>query len=253
MKIITNEKEIVRQALEEKIIHKKPSVTVSTLVKYYYGIGMDKIQIKKEIQHFLSQNYPYFNIVKWQKMIDNFVNKYANSESKLITVENIKITKNELNIISGVNNLKQEKILFVLLVYAKIHNQLNKNNNNWTNSEDKDIFSDAKLTVKIKDQRLTLHKLFQTGLISFAKKVNSTNICVNFIDEDSEEVIVLNDFRNFIYEYLKWKGEKIGYCSECGDRFRITSNRKEYCNTCWNKINKEQIKIRVKKYRNSKM
>lgn len=242
MKIITDEKEIVKMALDDKKIHKKPSITITALAKHYHNMGMDKPQIKKEIQYFMSQNYRYFNLVKWQKIIDSYVNKYANDGHELLQVKNICITKAELEVISSLKNLKQEKILFVLLVYAKIFNQINPNNNNWTNSEDKDIFSDAKLTVKIKDQRLTLHKLFQTGLISMAKKVNSTNICVNFINENSDVVIVLDDFRNFVLEYLKYKGDNIEYCSKCGDRFMVTGKVHNYCKQCAKEIQFNQKK-----------
>ncbi|WP_027399037.1 hypothetical protein [Anaerovorax odorimutans] len=250
MNIIINENDIVNNALKYNIIHKKPTITIKALIKYYYSLGYNKKNIKIEIESFMSKNYISFNNITWDNIINKLINKYANDSYKLLVINNIKITQIELVTISNLNNLKQEKILFVLLVYAKIFNQINNENNNWTNSKDKDIFSDAKLTLKIVDQRLALHKLFQTNLISPAKKVDNTNICVNFINENSKNVIILSDFRNFVYEYLKWKGEKIGYCIKCGNRFKITSNRKQYCNSCWKEREKELWRNSKKRNRN---
>jgi hypothetical protein len=56
---------------------------------------------------------------------------------------------------------------------------------------------------------------------------------------------------DFIYEYLRWKGEKIGNCEgeNCGRLIVLRNNRQKYCHTCWKEKQKELWKEASQKYR----
>lgn len=216
MKIILNEQEIVDKALKDGYIDtKKPSSTIKLLIKHFYNIGQDKDQVRDSIETFLKKNLKGFNEVKWQTLLDNMVRDLQKSNNELFVLKDIKISGNELNKIRSIGNLRLEKLAFVLLVYAKIYNQMNKNKSNWVNSELKDVYSDTKMAVSSTEQGKMIYKLKELGLVDISKRVDCTNIKVLFID-DGEVEIELDDFRDFVLVYLKWIGEKIIDCEDCG-------------------------------------
>jgi hypothetical protein len=242
MKLILNEKKMVNEYLNGKSVDEKPTNTIRLLVKHYFSIGMNKSQVIDNIEDFFNENMNGYNNVKWQTTIERIVNSIHKSRDySLLVIECINITKSELDTIRNLKNARLERLAFSLLVYAKIYNQMNNNNSNWVNAEHKYIFSDAKVAVKVQEQSLMLHKLAESGLIEVSKMVNCTNVKVNFVDENSENIITISDFRNFVYEYLKYCGEKIGRCEgeNCGILFRINSNKHKYCRECWKEKEKE--------------
>jgi hypothetical protein len=251
MILILNEKELLRKSLEDGYIdEKKPSNTIRILAKYYFSINMDKEQVFDSINNFFGNNYKKYNYVKWQNAFDRIIkNVYKDNKFELLDINCVKITKNELERMKNLNNIKYEKLAFVLLVYAKIYNQMNKTDSGWVNIEQKHIFSDAKIVIKVKDQGLALHRLEELGMINASKMVDCTNIRVNYIDENSEVVLDVKDFRNYVYEYLKWKGENISSCQKCGILLSPTNNRHKYCKTCWKEKERELWKEASQKYR----
>lgn len=254
MKLILNEKQMLEDSLETGYIDKdKPSNTMRVLVKHYFSIGMNKPQIIDVVDKFFALNFPSYNSVKWQKAIENMVNFiYRKKDFTLLDIRNVEITENELNTIIKLNNIKFEKLAFTLLVYAKIYNQMNSKEENWVNEEHKYIFSDAKVVINVKDQGKMLYDLKELGLVGFSSMITSTNIKVNYVDMDSPAILVISDFRNFVLEYLRWKGENICSCDECGLLFIPSNNRQKYCKKCWKEIRREQIRINVQNFRENK-
>lgn len=239
MKIILNEKEIVDKALNDGYYdEKKPTNTIKLLIKYFYGIGQDKIQVRSSIEDFMKKNFKGFNEVKWQKILDNMVKDLQKENHELFIVDDVKISSNELNIIQSINNLRLKKLAFVLLVYAKIYNQMNRNDSNWVNSDLKDIYSDTKMAVSSIEQGKMIYKLGELGLVEVSRRVDCTNIKVLFIDEN-DETININDFRELIFYYQKYIGEKIGNCEKCNKLIKITTSNNKYCKECQKKKQKE--------------
>lgn len=250
MKIILNEKEIVDKAIKDGYYdNKKPTSTIKLLIKYFYGIGQDRLQVRSSIEDFMKKNFKGFNEVKWQKILDDMVKDLQKEKHELFVLDSIKISSNELVKIKDINNLRLEKLAFVLLIYAKIYNQMNKNDSNWVNSELKDIYSDTKMAVSSTEQGKMIYKLGELELVEVSRRVNCTNIKVLFVDEN-DVVIEISDFRDFILEYLRYTGDKIGNCIDCDKLIKITNGKNKYCNECYKKINQADAKNRMAKLRN---
>ena len=241
-------------SLENGYIDKdKPSNTIRTLVKHYFSIGMNKPQIYDSVDKFFELNFPDYNKIKWQKSFEGMI-KYVHKtkDFELLDINKVEITENELIPIVKLNNKKLEKLAFTLLVYAKIYNQLNEKDDNWVNEEHKYIFSDAKIIVGVKDQGKMLHNLKELGLVDSSVMVNSTNIKVNYADLESPVVLIISDFRNYVYEYLKWKGENIIKCQECEILFYPNNNLNKYCKVCAIKVEKINHKERNREHMRKK-
>jgi len=243
MKILLNEKLMLEKSLNEGYIDKKITSTIKLLAKHYFSIGQSKEQVINSIENFMDKNYHNFNIADWQNTIEKsvkYVSKYKTFE--LLDINNVEIYKEELEVIESINNLRLEKLAFVLLVYSKIYNQMNKNDSNWVNSSLRDIFSDTKMAVGTKEQGLMINKLGDMGLVEVSKKVDCTNIKVLFTKSNGDITIEITDFRDFVLEYLKYKGENIIYCEKCNIPLSPSNNKNIYCKECAKKVKNEQNK-----------
>jgi len=256
MILILNEKELLRKSLEEGYIdEKKTSNTIRILAKHYFSIGMTKEQVYDSIDNFFKKNYKKYNSVKWKVGFDrtiNAVSKYK--DHTLFDINKIEITEKELIRINSLENIKYEKLAFVLLIYAKIYNLMKKNELGIVKLDQKYTFSDAKVKENIYNQGKILHTFEELGLITSSKMVDSTDIKVNFINKDSPIVLKITDFRNYVYEYLRWKGENIINCinKECSILFIPNNNSNKYCKMCAINIEKINHKERNREHMRKK-
>jgi len=255
MRLILNETQLVSDSINNGYVDKKkPSNTIRLLAKYYLSKDMNRPQTINSIDAFLKKNYKGYNSVKWQNTIEKIVNSvHKDKDYTMFDIGDVNITKNELEKITAINNLKYEKLMFILLVYAKIYNKLNDNGKYWVNEELKYIFSDTKMAIKEVDQCKIIFDLSELGLIEVSKKVDCTNVHVLMADEESDIEIIINDFRNLVYYYLKWKGEKIINCEGCSILIKQTSNKHKYCNECAKEIKAtNDRRIQKERYDNSR-
>ena len=188
-------------------------------------------------------NYDY--TVKWlNKYHKNFDEScYSNCIADAIklahknpfcNIDCIKITKDELEIISSLNNLRAEKILFVLLCMAKHQSVTYGFTNGLVKYSLPELCKTARVSVPSADREYILYNIIQHGFLGYPKKNNSQCLIVNFIDNEGEEALSINeiDCQELAYVYLNWKNNG-GYnrCENCGRLFKKSKNR-IYCSQC---------------------
>ncbi len=241
MPIVLNEVKQAEYIIEKGEVGNKPTSTLFLLGKYYrQKENLDKEQTFNKLNEFMLQNYKNYNSALWENIIED-ISKKAN-KYPLREIGHIEITQSELDKIS-VDNLKYQKLLFTMLCHAKFYNLISENNNSWINTDIKEIYRSARVTVKYRnDKFLYLNDLEQIGLISFSNKNDNLNIRVNFVDIDGETVLEIGDFRELGYEYLNYIGNgKFIRCSECDRLIRKNGNNTHYCTECKN-IKRLEIK-----------
>lgn len=245
MPVVLNEVKQAEHIIETGEVGNKPTSTLFLLGKYYrVKENLDKEHTFNKLNEFMKKNYKNYNSALWEDIIED-ISKKAN-KYLLREIDSISITQQELDEISEIDNLKYQKLLFTMLCYAKLYNLISENNNGWINSDIKEIFRVARVSVKHRnDKFLYLNDLERTGLISFSSKNDNLNIRVNFVDMSGEEVFNIRDFRELGYEYLNYIGnEKFIRCSECDRLTKKTNNKCLYCIKCA----KEKKNIQNKKY-----
>ena len=187
----------------------------------------------------------YNSTVAWMKKHqDNFEESaYSNSISKAIKsakkrefykTDVIIITKNELQTIKSVDNIREEKILFVLLCMAKQQAISIGFTDGLVKYSIVDLCRMARISVPADDREYILHDILMKGLISCPKKNDTKCLKVNFIDNDSEQELVLSeiDCQELAYSYLKWKdGKGFKRCRLCG-RLMKSKGNKDICTYC---------------------
>lgn len=253
MRIDLKEKESVLKCIKTGVIDKKPSKTIVLLAKYYYSNGMNKEQIVDEIDCFFKMNYKQYNSVLWNDLIESIVKQVIKDNKQLVHIDNIKITKSEIDFIKNIKGEKLQKLAFTYLVYAKIFNLINPDNNNWVNSMHRnEIFKDADITETGKNQLLTLKSMVDNNILKTAKNITNNSVNVeNYINEEDESVLIIDDFRALGLQYLKFLGDnRIIKCEVCGKHIKAKSKKPpKYCNKCAKEIDKKKS---LERWKNNK-
>ena len=207
----------------------------------------------------------YKTIVQWlQKYHDNFDESgYSNVISDAIKgaykypfyiIDNIKITQSELDIISSLDNLRAEKVLFVLLCMAKQQSMSNGFTNGLVKYSITDLCKTARISVPAEDREYILYEIVQRGLLGYPKKNNTQCLIVNFINNSDEVVLELDevDCQELAYVYLNWKNDGKGYtrCQRCNKLIKQSKTKpRKYCEECAKDVERENAKERVRRYR----
>ncbi len=206
----------------------------------------------------------YQETVRWLKKYHNNFDEssYSNVISDAINaapkypfyiIDKIQVTQSELNIISSLDNLRAEKILFVLLCMAKQQRMSNGFTNGLVKYSITDLCKFARVSVPADDREYILYEIVKMGLLGYPKKNNTQCLIVNFINTD-EVVLELDesDCQELAYVYLNWKNGGKGYakCQRCGRWMKQSKTKtKKYCEYCAKIVQNEQKRLWAEKNR----
>ena len=220
-----------KQDLKACDLGDKPSSTLNLLARYYREIGKNDDEIKECLSDFLNRCLK--DKYKESKWIDSIFYQVAKSKKyNLKKVDNIIVTKSEMEIIQSVKGKSRQKVLFTLLVLSKYYNAVSDKNKNWTNLEYKKIFKLANVQLSIQNQALLINDLYNCGFVNVSKNVGKPNIQVNFVDNESDAVLTITRLKDLGKEYLMFCGEDYIRCQKCGTLVKNYKNTNKYCKTC---------------------
>lgn len=199
---------------------------------------------------------PDASLFFWSDSLDKITKNV--SKYPLIQIDYIPITQNELNCIQELETSQAQRLAFTLLCVSKYWDSISDRNNHWVNSPDKDIFSMANISASSKAQDLLYGKIISAGMVRQSKKIDNLNVQVLFQDEGKDPpVLLIKDFRNLGFQYLKYLGGPFFECEQCGATVKMAehkqyqSRRKDqhysgrgrkqrYCQTCATEIRMKQ-------------
>ena len=191
------------------------------------------------------ENYQH-TVVWLKKYHDNFDESYyANLIADAIkkahkypfyNIESIQITQSELDIISSLDNLRAEKVLFVLLCMAKQQSIVNGFTNGLVKYSITELCKMARISVPADEREYILYEIVQRGLLGYPKKNDTQCLIVNFISDD-DVVLELDemDCQELAYVYLNWKNDGKGYtrCQKCHRLIKQSKTKpRKYCEEC---------------------
>lgn len=227
--------------MERGEVSNKPSETIGLMAKYHKKMGLSKSETYEKINEYMLKNYKSYNRVKWEDVINKYIDATFKKGYDLVEIEYIPVTDEEINTIKILKSKRLQRLAFTMLVIAKMNNIISDKNNSWVNRKDKEIFKHANIGMSIKNQCLLLNDLKTHGLIEFSERVDNVNNRVLFI-KDGDIAIEINDMRNLGYQYDNYVGNgKFKKCEICGDIIRNTSKTKtaKYCVECAKEKQKE--------------
>lgn len=181
--------------------------------------------------------------------IYEFVNKAIKSAKKvgLKQVDHIYITKSELDFIANLDDIKLEKVAFVLLALAKYHNEVSEEDDNKVYIKLSEVKKMARINMNRVDFEYFYANLYDKGVLQHNTNPTSTMQIVNFVShsQDDEVAFELNeiDYLELAYVYLSWKNNGKGYarCQKCDRLMRQGKTKpRKYCEECAKIVNNEQ-------------
>lgn len=199
----------------------------------------------------------YSSIVKWLEKHHEIFSEhgYSNIISDCIKkaskrpfyhVDSVKITKKEMDIITGQNNLRYEKILFVLLCMAKIQRDSCGFNNGLIYYNITELFKSSRVSVPVDEREKILHEFLKLGLIGLPFKNDTKCLFIKFMDEIEDDIsLELNeqDCGELAYAYLKHTNQgKISRCSKCGKLIKKSEKFGEICKGCQESISEAKTR-----------
>ena len=189
----------------------------------------------------------YSSIVKWLGKHHEIFSEqgYSNIISDCIRkavkrpfyhVESIKITKKEMDIIASQNNLRYEKILFVLLCMAKVQKVSYGFDNGLISYNITELFKTARVSVPVDEREKILHEFLKLELIGLPFKNDTKCLFIKFMDEHEDDIVLeLNeqDCGELAYAYLKYTGKsKVSRCVKCGKLIKQSKRFGDLCKGC---------------------
>lgn len=193
--------------------------------------------------------------------IYEFVHKAINSAKKvgLKRVDHIYVTKSELDFIKKLDDIKLEKIAFVLLALAKYHNEVSGEDNNMVYLKLSEVKNMARINMNRIDFEYFYANLYDVGVLQRNTSPVSTIQIVDFVSQNSDDEIAFElkeiDYLELAYVYLSWKNGGKGYvrCEKCDRLMRQGKTKpRKYCEECAKTLVKESWREASQRYRDAK-
>ena len=263
-----NEKEYANHILQNGFSNKHMNTEMKILAKYFKEMGYKPLEREKLLYDFCEKNIKNFSRIQYFKKVNSALNYARKNENKLIVINEIGVTEEELNYI---DNLDLEhiykKVLFTLIVLTKLNKKVQKikhpdveNNEFYFGGNPhsyKELVDSAKIpsgkSKKIKHIHDIIGDLHDKGIIEI--RTNGF-IKLLFMYETADKgsiIIKLNTFDNIGYYYsLHLNEENIIKCEKCRLLLKSTNNKTKYCHPCSKEIKKEQNRVADQKYKEKK-
>ncbi|RYI30594.1 hypothetical protein EVU96_09265 [Bacillus infantis] len=238
--IIFDEKKYAELMLKKGFQTKNKNVyELNILAKYLHAKYESDVKVKNELVVFCEKYLEHFNKDEWYKI----VNKTLTSAKRknIVTDKEVLIMKEELDIITEIEDIREQQVAFVLLVLYKFYD--------YKKFEViiEDLYRLAKLNLNSKTKLKLLQSLTSKDLIDITM---GGKRWVKFAVKIGEAVISIKDFDDFVYEYLRYI-EMDGYtgCEKCNKAIKLTSNRKKHCKNCQQSLRRDYKTIKQREYR----
>ena len=242
MDIVLNETVWAESHISSRTIGSDAYSTFRRVARYYMDGGYDRDAVRKKLDAFLLSCNPTASPVRWEPCINNAF-KHA-LRQPAVDVGEIAISKKEMETIRGLDGKQVQRVAFTLLCLAKFWNAYSPKNDSWVRTPDNEIMRLANVKTSVKRQCSMFRDLRDCGMLTFSKRVDNTNVRVNFIADDDADAMIIDDFRNLGYQYLMYLGEPYFKCTRCGIVSRLDNPNKgrkqKYCHECAIKVKAEQ-------------
>lgn len=232
-----------------------PTNTIRKLARYnFYVFGYGPTKNYNAIVEYMSNNYKDFSEFAYQKDILGCIRDVEKTPWK--NIDAIYITKSEIDTILTLDDVRKQKIAFVLLCTAKYRDAYNENNNHKTDISVTDLYKMARVVLPQKDRTVFLHFLIQEELVEKHTFAGVKNKRVLFVSDDVDDEVVLClreiDFLELAYVYMDYISNHLGYsrCEKCGRMIKHSKTKpRKYCEGCAQEVLTEQKRLWAEKNR----
>lgn len=222
--------------------------TIYQLAKYnYHALNLSDKANYNHIVKYITENCDHIYEESIYKDIEGCIKnakKYA-----FVSIDEVCITESELNVIRGLDDIKQEKAAFVLLAASKYFNVLGERDYDSVFLTNADICKMARITIPVKERDIFMQFAYDKGILHRHTWADSTIKKVAFVSHDENDKVVLrlkeDDFKDLAYTYLAYiTPHKFRRCVSCNCWIRRDSKNRRICKDCADKGIEEKNTIK---------
>ncbi|MCY8856494.1 hypothetical protein [Bacillus atrophaeus] len=237
------EKKYAELLLKKGFISKNLGTEMKILAKYFKSMGKKPKEREKLLYEFCEKHIVDFSRVLYFKKINSALNYARKKENVLINIDQIEITKTELEVIDSLDvDHVQKKLCFTLFTLNKLYSTIHeikygdKNIEHFYGGNNKKY----KELIDASHTSLTENKLHLIIGELAAKKIveirNKGFIKLSFIYEihpDNTVSIIIDSFDDIgLYYDLHTNQQKVKQCYACNKPIKVKSNKTKYCSNC---------------------
>lgn len=239
MNIVLNEKEFAQNAIRSLSLGSRPYEVINRVARYNRLCSNTNEEAIRKTEEFLLRCDKYVNLFDYRDTIEQCVKQLKTRP--LIEIDAIHITKSEMDAIATLSSVYAKMVVFTMLCLAKYWNAVNPKNNNWINRSYSELFKLANLKCNEDRRTAIMREVFQSGLVGYSMRATSENTFVTFVDDSSDVVLTICDFRDLGYQYRRAIGDPYIQCELCGAMIKKTGRRQTHCAKCAQieKLNKQ--------------
>lgn len=200
---------------------------------YYTQIEpVDKKVIFDTVVKFMEQHYSDFKYEGYVRAINKCINDVK--KYKIKNIDSIKIMKSEMDKIQSLNDIKKEKIAFVILALAKYFNAAYENERDNFYAKTSEIFKFARISIPVRERDYYLRFAYEEGILKPNYSIGNNAYTAAFVSHSDEEIVLeLNesDYLEIAYTYLNYKNGGYKRCKTCGRWFKVSVGKpnEQYC------------------------
>lgn len=210
--------------------------TIYSLAKYNYHVLhlKDKVNYNR-ILKYITDNCSHIYEESIYSDIEGCI-KNAKKHS-LATIDEVCITKSELDIIRSLNDIRQEKAIFVILAVTKYFNVLANKDYDAVFLTNSEICNLARITIPVKERDEFMQFAYDNGLLMRHCWPESTIKKVTFVSKNQDDEVILKlkeeDFKDLAYTYLAYLNPRqFKRCFRCKKWIRNKNNGNQLCKEC---------------------
>lgn len=199
---------------------------------YYTQLNpVDKNDVFWKIVDFMKQNYNSFMYQGYTNIINKYIKKAY--QYKIKDINTINVTKNEMDKILSLDDIKKQKIAFVILALAKYQNAESQRDNDTFYAKTSEIFKLARVVIPASDRDLYFGFVYKEGILTQNFSIGYNALTAAFIDHNEDNIVLRLDEYDYLelaYAFLNYKAGGYKRCKECGRWFKVKNNAMQYCN-----------------------
>ena len=210
--------------------------TIYSLAKYnYHALQLnDKENYNSVLKYILKNSDNIFE----ESIYSDIINCIKSAKKhKFASIDEVCITESELKVIKDLGDIKQEKVIFVILAIAKYLNAIQNESYDAAFLTNSEICKMARVTIPVNERDVFMQFAYDKELLYRHTWAGSERKKLTFISHDPEDKVVLRlneaDFRDLAYTYMSYlEPHKFKRCFRCKKWIRSKNSNNELCIDC---------------------
>ena len=210
--------------------------TIYSIAKYnYHALHLGDEANYNHILKYITSNCSNVYEENIYQDIEGCINNVK--KHKFISIDEVCITESEIDVIKSLEDIKQQKAIFVILATSKYLNALSGNDYDAVFLNNADICKMARITIPVNERDVFMQFAYDKELLQRHTWPDSIIKKVLFISHNEDDKVVLrlneNDFKDLAYTYLAYLTPyKFRRCFGCGKWMRVRKDDKRLCSDC---------------------